>query len=61
MISSWNKLRHPAKLPLSCLREKLDAPKLRISVLMKVFAVSMGHMKISIVAPCMYNESDSNE
>ncbi len=37
-IGSWNKIRHPPKLPLSCWREKILAPKLRISGLTKAFA-----------------------
>jgi hypothetical protein len=60
-IGSWNKLRHPAKLTLSCWREKLAAPTLRVSALMKAFAVSVGHMSICIIAPHIVNESDSED
>jgi hypothetical protein len=58
-IGSWHKLRHPAKLPLSCWREKHAAPKLRLSALTKAFAVSVGHMNIT--APHIGYESDSEE
>jgi hypothetical protein len=56
-IGSWNKVMHPAKLPLTCWRERLAAPKLRISVLTKAFAESVSHINISISA----DESDNND
>jgi hypothetical protein len=40
----------PAKLPLTCWRERLAAPKLWISVLTKVFAESVSHMNFCVVA-----------
>jgi hypothetical protein len=46
----WNKVTHPAKLPLTCWREGLAAPKLWISVLTKTFAESVGRMNVSVVA-----------
>lgn len=60
-IGSWNKQRHPAKLPLSCWRDKLDAPKLRISVLTKAFAESVGHMNIRIAYHINIKSDDRNE
>jgi hypothetical protein len=52
-IGSWNKLRHPPKLPLNYWREKIPASKLRISGITKAFAESVGHMNISAAAPLM--------
>jgi hypothetical protein len=46
---------------MSCWREKLPAPKLRISALMKAFAVSFGQISISIIAPHIFNESGSED
>ncbi len=57
-IGSWNKLRHPPKLPLSCWREKILAPKLRISGLIKAFAECVGCMNITVGSPIDI-ESDS--
>jgi hypothetical protein len=62
-IGLWNKATHPAKLPLTCWRERLAAPKLWISVLTKTFAESVGPMNVGVVADESdkdYNVSDSD-
>jgi hypothetical protein len=58
-IGSWNKLRHPPKLPLNYWREKIPVPKLRISGITKAFAESVGRMDMSVAAPIDV-ESDSD-
>jgi len=45
-IGSWNKLRHPASLPVNCWRNEIHPPKLRISGLTRVFAECVGQLNI---------------
>jgi hypothetical protein len=45
-IGSWNKLRHPASLPVNCWRNDIHPPKLRISGLTRVFAECVGQLNI---------------
>jgi hypothetical protein len=59
-IGSWNKLRHPPKLPLICWREKIFLPKLRISGLMRAFAEWVGHLNITSVSASFDSESVSD-
>jgi hypothetical protein len=53
-------LRHPPKLPLNFWREKIPAPKLRISGITTAFAESVGHMDKDVAAPVDVESNSDN-
>ena len=57
-VGSWNKDRHPPKLPLHCWRDRISPPKLRISGLTRVFAECVGLLDLAVPV-CSEDKSDS--
>jgi len=59
-IGSWDKQRHPIKLPSTCWKQKIPPPKLRINFLTRQFARYVGLMNISNV-PAQDNDMETDE
>ena len=62
-IGSFDKTRHPAKMPVSYWRDRLAPPKLRINKLTSIFAKNVGRMNIDFDEDdiSVDSESESSE
>jgi hypothetical protein len=46
-VGSFNKMNHPAKMPVFYWRERVEPPKLRINKVTSIFALSIGQLNLT--------------